>query len=101
MMEPFSSPVSSGMVFGGRAYPTPGSLQGRGWTRPSSKGFSKINKIMEKIKYFYSLSVNYNKRSPAVGNDSQSGIHCHRQAAIIYELINNILLTIQYLGFIL
>ena len=41
--------------------------------------------------YFYSLSVNYNNRSPAVGNDSQNGINCRRRAAIKYELTNNIL----------
>ncbi len=35
--------------------------------------------------YFYSLSVNYNYRSPTVGNDSQSGIHCCRRITIIYE----------------
>jgi hypothetical protein len=40
--------------------------------------------------YFYSLSVNYNNRSPAVGDDSQNGITCRRRAAIIYELTNNI-----------
>jgi len=44
--------------FDGQAYTTPGSLRGRGWTRPSSKGFSRINKLKEKIIYFYSLSVN-------------------------------------------
>ena len=59
--------------------------------RSSLKGFSRINKIKGKIIYFYSLSVNYNNRSPAVGNDSQNGINCRRRAAIIYELTNNIL----------
>ncbi len=39
------------------------------------KGFSRINKIKGKIIYFYSLSVNYNNRSPAVGNDSKNGIN--------------------------
>jgi hypothetical protein len=63
----------------------------RSWPRSLSKGFSRINKIKEKIIYFYSLSVNYNNRSPATGNDSQNGINCHRRAAIIYELTNNIL----------
>jgi len=47
------------------------------------KGFSRINKIKEKIIYFYSLSVNYNNRSPAIGNDSQNGINCRWWAAII------------------
>jgi len=70
---------------------TPGILLARGWTRPPSKGFIRINKIKEKIIYVCSLSVNYNNRSPATGNDSQNGINCHRQAAIIYELTNNIL----------
>jgi hypothetical protein len=48
------------------------------------KGFSRINKLKEKIIYFYSLSVNYNNRSPAEGNDtSQNGIHSCRWVAII------------------
>ncbi len=64
-------------------YCTPGSLSARGWTRPPSKGFSRINKIQEKLIYFYCLSVNCNNRWPAVGNDSQNGIHCRRQAPII------------------
>jgi len=72
--------------FDGQAYTTPGSLFERGWTRPLSKGFCIINKLKEKIIYFYSLSVNYNNRSPAVSNDSQKGIHCCRQVTIIYEL---------------
>ena len=50
MMEPFAPP---GHGFVGRAYPTPGSLCGRGWPRPPSKGFSRINKLNEKIIYFY------------------------------------------------
>jgi hypothetical protein len=58
---------------------------------PPLKGFSRINKIKEKIIYFYSLSVNYNNRSPAAGNDSPNGINCCRQSAIIYKLTNNIL----------
>ena len=39
----------------------------------------------EKI-YLYCHSINYNNRSPTVGNDSQSGIHCccWQQATIIY-----------------
>jgi hypothetical protein len=41
--------------------------------------------------YFYSLSVNYNNRSPAFCNDSQNIMHCSRRASIIYELTNNIL----------
>ena len=71
--------------------------------RSSLKGFSRINKIKGKIIYFYSLSVNYNNRSPAVGNDSQNGINCRRRAAIIYELTNNILTnnTISRLYFIM
>ncbi len=46
-------------------------------------------KVNEKKK-IYHLSVNYNNRSPAVGNDSQNSINCHRRDAIIYELTNNI-----------
>jgi len=88
MLEPFSSPAA---WFDGRAYPTPGSLRRRGWTRPSPKGFIRINKLKEKIIYFYSLSVNYNNHSPAIGNDSQNGINCHRRAAITYELTHYIL----------
>ena len=79
--------------FVGRTYPTPGSLFARGWTRPPSKGFIRINKIKEKIIYFYSLSVNYNNRSPAVGNDSQNGIHCRWWATIIYELTKDIVMN--------
>jgi len=53
--------------------------------------------------YFYSLSVNYNNHSPVVGNDSQNGIICRRQAAIIYELTNNILTnnSVAWLYFIM
>jgi len=76
MMEPFSPPA-----------------RGRGWTRLSSKGFSRINLVKEKIIYFYCLSVNYNNRSPAFGNDSQNGIHCCRRAAKICELTNNIVMN--------
>jgi hypothetical protein len=61
--------------------------------RPPPKGFSRINKIKEKIIYFYSLSVNYNNRSPATGNDSQNGINCRGRAAIIYKLTDNILMN--------
>ena len=75
---------SSAMVFDGGTYPTPGSLFGRGWTRPPSKGLVKNYKLQEKIIYLYCLSVNYNNRSPTVDNDSQNGIHCCRRATIIY-----------------
>ena len=88
MMEPFSPP---GAWFLWTNIPHPRSLFARGWVRPPSKGFSRINKIKEKIICFYSLAVNYNNRSPAAGNDSQNGINCRRQAAIMYELTNNIL----------
>ena len=71
-------------------HPTPGSLFGRGWTRPPSKGLIYNYKVNEKLMYFYSLSVNYNNSSPAIGNDSQNGINCCRRATIIYELTNNI-----------
>jgi len=43
--------------------------------------------------YFYCLSVNYNNRWPAFGNDSQNGIHCCRRAAKIYKLTNNIVMN--------
>jgi len=66
--------------------PPPGAYTERGWTRPLLEGFSRINKLKEKIFYFYSLSVKYNNRSPAVGNDGQNSIHCCRRVAIIYEL---------------
>jgi hypothetical protein len=88
MMDPFSAPAA---WFLWTNILHPGSLFARGWTRPPLKGFSRINKIKEEIIYFYSLSVNYNNRSPAVDNDSQNGIHCHRRATILYELTNNIL----------
>ncbi len=77
--------------FYGQTYHTPRSLFARGWTRPPLKGFIRINKVKEKIMYFYSLSVNYNNRSPAAGNDSQNGNNCHRRAAILYELTKDIL----------
>ena len=48
---------------------------------------------MKKFIYFYCLSVNYNNRSPDVGNASKNGIHCCRQAAKIYELTNNIVMN--------
>jgi hypothetical protein len=52
-----------------------------------SKGFIRINKIKEKIIYFlFSLCINFNNCSPAVGNDSQNGINCRRRATILYEL---------------
>jgi hypothetical protein len=87
-MEPFPPPAPCG--FDGGTYPTPGSLFARGWTRPPSKGFIRINKIKDKIIYFFSLFVNYNNRSPAFGNDSQNSINCRRRAAIIYELTKDI-----------
>jgi len=40
--------------------------------------------------YFFSLCVTYKNCSPAAGNDSQNGIHCHRRATIIYELTKDI-----------
>jgi hypothetical protein len=68
---------------------------------PPSKCFSRVNKLNEKIIYFYSLSVKYNKRSSAVSNDSQNGIHCCRRAVIIYELTkyivkNNIIARLYF-----
>jgi hypothetical protein len=91
MMEPFSPPAEWFLWTNIPHYRTPGSLFARGWTRPPSKGFIRINKIKEKIIYFYSLSVNYNNRSPEAGIDSQNGIHCQRRATIIYEPTNNII----------
>jgi len=58
--------------------------------RPPSKGFIRINKLKEKIIYFFSLCVNYNNRSPTVGKDSQNGMHCRWRAAKIYELTKDI-----------
>jgi hypothetical protein len=72
--------------FVGRSYPTPRRLCGRGWERPPSKGFSIINKLLDKIIYFYYLSVNYNNCLPDIGNDNQNDIDCCWWAAIIYEL---------------
>jgi hypothetical protein len=66
------------------------SLFARGWMRLPLKGFIKINKIKEKIIYFFSFCVNYNNRLPAVGNDSQNNIHCRWRATIIYELTKDI-----------
>jgi hypothetical protein len=45
---------------------------------------------METIIYVFSLCVNYNNRSPAVGNDSQNGINCRQRATIIYKLSKDI-----------
>jgi len=39
------------------------------------------------------LSVNYNNRSPAVGNDNQNGIDCCRRTAKINELTINIVMN--------
>jgi len=68
-----------------------------GLSRPPLKGFRRINKIKENINKikdniidFYCLSVNYNNRSPAVGNNSQNRIHCCQQVDIIYKLTKNI-----------
>jgi len=54
--------------------------------KPPLQGFSRINKLKEKLIYFYSLSVNYNNHLPAIGNDSQNDIYCWRRVTIIYEL---------------
>jgi len=54
------------------------------------KRFIRINKIKEKIIYFFSLCANYNNHSPVIGNDSQNGMHCRRRATIIYELTKDI-----------
>ena len=83
MMEPFAPPMAWDLLILliVRADPLP-----KGPGRGSWKGFSRINKLNEKIIYFYCLSINYNNHSPAVGNVSQNGIHCCRWAAIIYEL---------------
>ena len=100
IVVPFSPPAAWFLLLN---IPNPESLFARGWTRLPSKGFIRINKIKDKIIYFYSLSVNYNKRSPAAGNDSQHGINCRRRAAIIYKLTNNILTnnTVSRLYFIM
>ena len=50
------------------------------------EGFIINYKINEKLIYNYCLYVNYNNRSPTVGNDSPNSIHYCRQAAIIYKL---------------
>jgi hypothetical protein len=75
MMEPFSPPAAW-FCWPSVSHPR-APLRRRPW------GFSRINKQQEKIIHFYSLSVNYNNRSTAVGNDSQNGIHCCRRVAII------------------
>jgi hypothetical protein len=89
MTERYPPPVPYG--FDGGTYPTPGSLFAR-WKRPPSKGFIRINKIKEKIIYFFSLCVNYSNRSIAVGYDNQNGINCHWRATILllYELSKDI-----------
>ena len=75
LREPFQWPCRSSSTVQSASPSSPGSLFTRGWTRPPPKGISRINKIKEKMIYFYHLSVNYTNRSPAVGNDSQNGIH--------------------------
>ena len=62
-----------------------------------------IKKNKGEKNYFYSLSVNYTNRSPAVGNDCQNSINCRRRAAIIYELTINILTinSVAWLYFIM
>jgi hypothetical protein len=40
--------------------------------------------------YFFSLCVNYNNRSPAVGNDGQNGTNCRQRATVKYELTKDI-----------
>ena len=52
--------------------------------------------------YFFSLCVNYNSRSPAVGNDSQNGINCRQRqrATIIYALTKDIVTNSIVLSFI-
>ena len=83
MMEPFSPPAA---WFWWTSVHHPRESKRTGLDKPSSKGFSRINKLKEKIIYFYSLSVNYNNQSLIVGNDSKNSIHCYWRAAIIYEL---------------
>ena len=63
--------------------------------------FIRINEIKEKIIDFFSLCVNYNNRSPVVGNDNLNDINCHRRATKIYELTkdivtNNIVLQLYF-----
>ena len=69
---------------------TLGSFCRRGWVRPPSEDFSRINKLKEKLIYFSCLSVNDNNCLPAVGNDSQNSINCCWRAAIICKLNNYI-----------
>jgi hypothetical protein len=87
-MEPFSPPAA---WFLWTNIPHPREPLHKGLEEAAVEGFFRINKIKEKIIYFYSLSVNYNNRLPAASNDSQKGINCRRRAAIVYELTNNIL----------
>ena len=73
----------------------------KGLDEASIEGFRKKYKVNEKLVYFYCLSVNYNNRSPAVGKDSQKGIHCCRRAAAIYKLnqytlTNNIIARLNF-----
>jgi hypothetical protein len=81
------------MVLLAERAPHPGSLYRRGWVMSHPKGFSIINKLQDKIIYFYSLSVNYNNRSPVVGYDSQNGINCRQGGTIIYELTKNLVIN--------
>ena len=69
--------------FDWQTYRIPRSLCRMGWPRPLMKGLSRISKLKEKIIYFYCLSVNDNSCSSTNSNDSQNGIHCCQQTAII------------------
>ena len=87
MMEPFSPPA---------AWLGASSLQGVGRGRRQRILAESIKK--ENIIYFYSLSVNYNNRSPALSNECQNGINCRRWATIIDELTKYIVMSNSAVG---
>jgi hypothetical protein len=72
MMEPFSSPAA---WFCWTSVPHPRAPLRKGLAEVAFKWFSIKLQIKGETYYFYCLSVNFNNRSPAVGNDSQNGIH--------------------------
>ena len=88
-MEPFSPPAA---WFWWKSVHHPRESTWKGLDEAADKGLSRINKLKEKIIYFYSLSVDYNNSSPTVSNDSQNCIHCCQQVAIIYYLTKYIVI---------
>ena len=54
--------------------------------------FCSINKLKEKIIYFYCLSINYNNRSPDISNDSQNSI----ERTTLIHVKNNVVARLYF-----